>query len=273
LQTAHLELFLSPSGNDKSVQNNLKKLLTVCPPYGNVVSHTVTKKQKHMRTKSILAAAAIIAAGAASSQAQSNVYSLNVVGYVNTVVEGGGSYNLLCNPLNNTTANYNTNLFTGAIQQDGANILKWDVNTFDFQTTVPTYGTFANKWDIAVPLPVGEGFFYVNPGNTFTNTFVGEVVQGAFARPVVGSGSYNAIGSSAPIGGSFTNALGGLAPTDGDNVLAWDVVAFDFQTTVPTYGTFLNKWDITSLNVGVGAGLFYVRQGADATWTRNFTVQ
>lgn len=45
LQTAHLELFLSASGNDKSVQNNLKKLLTVCPPSGIVVSHTVTKNK------------------------------------------------------------------------------------------------------------------------------------------------------------------------------------------------------------------------------------
>jgi hypothetical protein len=206
--------------------------------------------------------------------AQSNVYSLNVVGYVNTVIEGGGSYSLIANPLNNTTSNWNTNLFKGLpSSQDGANILKWDVNTFDFVGTIPTYGTFAGAWDIATQLPVGEGFFYVNPGDTFTNTFVGEVVQGAFARPVVGSGSYNAIGSSVPVGGSFTNALGGLALTDGDNVLLWDVATFDFQGTIPTYGTFSGAWDITALNVKVGEGMFYVRQGANATWTRNFTVQ
>ena len=227
-----------------------------------------------MRTKTLLAAAAIIAAGVASSQAQSNVYSLNVVGYVNTVIAGGGSYSLIANPLNNTVSNSQTNLFKGLPgSQDGANILKWDVNTFDFQGTVPTYGTFSSAWDIAVALPVGEGFFYVNPGSTFTNTFVGEVVQGSFARPVVGGGSYNAIGSSVPVAGSFTNAIGGLAPTDGDNILVWDVAAFDFQGTVPTYGTFSSAWDITALNVKVGEGMFYVRQGANATWTRNFTVQ
>lgn len=226
-----------------------------------------------MRTKSLLAAAAIIAAGVASSQAQSNVYSLNVVGYVNTVIEGGGAYSLICNPLNNTVGNNNTNLFKGSNQQDGANILKWDVNTFDFQGTVPTYGTFAGAWDINVSLPVGEGFFFVNPGSTFTNTFVGEVVQGSFNHAVVGSGSYNAIGSSVPVGGSFTNLIGGLVPTDGDNILAWDVPTFDFQGVVPTYGTFANAWDITSLQVKVGEGVFYVRQGADTTWVRNFTVQ
>src|SRR5437016_2865233 len=39
-----------------------------------------------MRTKTLLLTAAVVAAGVASSMAQSNVYSLNIVGYVNIPV-------------------------------------------------------------------------------------------------------------------------------------------------------------------------------------------
>ena len=226
-----------------------------------------------MRTKSILAAAAIIAAGAASSQAQSNVYSLNVVGYVNTVVEGGGTYSLLANPLNNTSAggNNSTNLFStsAGAQQDTAQILTWDVVSFDFTALQPSFG--GGVWTANVPLPVGTGFFYVNPGNTFTNTFVGEVVQGSFTNFITGSGSYNSIGSSVPVAGSFTNAISGLVPSDTDQVLAWDKVSFDFQAVQPSFGG--GVWTTTALQIGVGEGLFYVNTGADKNWVRNFTVQ
>jgi hypothetical protein len=225
-----------------------------------------------MRTKTLLATAALIAVGAASSMAQSNVYSLNVVGYVNTVVEGGGAYNLICNPLNNTSGgNYNTNLFKGL--PDGANIFLWDSSTYDFSGTVPVYSEFFAAWDIDVDLPVGQGFFLVNPGDTFTNTFVGEVVQGSVSRPIVGSGAYNAVGSTAPIGGSFTNVIAGLVPADGDNVFKWDTATYDFSGTVPVYSEFFGTWDITALNINVGEAIFYVRSGEDTTWVRNFTVQ
>ena len=221
-----------------------------------------------MRTKLLFAAAAIIAAGVASSQAQSNVYSLNVVGYVNVVVEGGGSYNLLANPLNNTSAGGNnlTNLFPGT-QPVSAQILTWDVVNFDFDAVQPSYGV---AWDVNVALPPGKGFFYVNPDATFTNTFVGEVIQGSFTNFITGSGSYNCIGSSAPIGGSFTNAIGGLTPGVSDQVFKWDVVSFDFNVVQPSFGV---AWDTTALNIGVGEGLFYVNANADQNWVRNFTVQ
>lgn len=224
-----------------------------------------------MRTKSFLVAAALIAAGALTSQAQSNVYSLNVVGYVNVVVEGGGSYNLLANPLNNTSGgNGLTNLFkAGTGPGDFDQVLTWDVNAFDFAAVQPSYG--GGAWDTSVNLPVGKGFFYVNANNTFTNTFVGEVVQGSYTNFIVGSGSYNAIGSSAPIGGSFTNALAGYVSGDFDQVLAWDVALFDFKATQPAFGG--GAWDTTALTLKTGEGFFYVNANADQNWVRNFTVQ
>ena len=220
-----------------------------------------------MRTKSLLAAAAITAAGLASSLAQSNVYSLNVVGYVNVVIEGGGAYNLLANPLNNTSANGNT--LTNLIKTPGNfdQVFTWDVVAFDFNATQPLY---LGSWDNNVTLGVGKGFFYVNANSTFTNTFVGEVVQGSFTNFITGSGAYNCIGASAPIGGSFTNAITGLTPGNFDQVFKWDVVAFDFNAVQPL---FLGTWDTTALNIGVGEGLFYVNANSDNNWVRNFTVQ
>ncbi len=53
-----------------------------------------------MRIKALLCAAAL-AAGAVSSMAQSNVYSLNIVGYVNVPLVTG--FNLIANPLDNGT--------------------------------------------------------------------------------------------------------------------------------------------------------------------------
>jgi hypothetical protein len=75
-----------------------------------------------MRTKALLCAAAV-AAGALSAMAQSNVYSLNVVGYVNVPLVGGGAFNMIANPLNNTGTGGNniSNLFS-AVAQDGDTI-------------------------------------------------------------------------------------------------------------------------------------------------------
>jgi hypothetical protein len=220
-----------------------------------------------MRTKTTLAAAAILAAGLASSMAQ-NVYSLNVVGYVNVTVTGGGNYNLLANPLNNTTGNNLTNLFSGP-QANTSQVLKWDPILVDFSAVQPFYS--AGAWSANLPLNVGEGFFYVNQGATFTQTFVGEVVQGSFTNVLSGSGNYNCIGASVPEGGSFTAAITGLTPANTDQVLKWDPTLVDFGSPQPFYSA--GVWSTTALNVNPGEGFFYVRQGPTVSWVRNFTVQ
>jgi len=223
-----------------------------------------------MRTKTTLAAAAILAAGLASSMAQ-NVYSLNVVGYVNVTVQGGGAYNLIANPLNNTGGNNLTNLFSGP-QAQSSQVLKWDPNTVDFSSPQPSYNTVGG-WTANVPLNVGEGFFYVNEGTTFTQTFVGEVVQGSFSNEVAGNGSYNCLGASVPEGGSFTNAISGFTPTQSDQVLKWDYVAVDFAQPQPSFNSGPGTWTTTALTINPGEGFFLVNEGSAVTWVRNFTVQ
>src|SRR5580704_8349750 len=62
-----------------------------------------------MRTKTLLLTAALVAAGVASSMAQSNVYSLNIVGYVNIPVTKGKLY-MLNNPFDTGTGNNISNV-------------------------------------------------------------------------------------------------------------------------------------------------------------------
>src|SRR5262249_49098363 len=117
-----------------------------------------------MRTKTLICAAAL-AAGALSSWAQ--VLSLNVVGYVNDGIIGNGSYNFICNPLNNANNNI-TNIFPAASQKDGNVILRWDPVAADFQLTTYSFSTFFGKWLDNNSLPngfnlnPGEGIFYIN---------------------------------------------------------------------------------------------------------------
>jgi hypothetical protein len=63
-----------------------------------------------MRTRSILLGAALLAAGVASSMAQvSNVFSVNVVGYVSIDVTSN-KYKLMQNPLDDGKGNIVTNI-------------------------------------------------------------------------------------------------------------------------------------------------------------------
>lgn len=196
-----------------------------------------------------------------------NVYSLNVVGYVNVTVTGGGTYNLLANPLNNTAGNDLNTLFSGT-QTDTSQILTWDPVLVDFSAVQPSYG--GGAWSANVQLPVGKGFFYVNQGATFTQTFVGEVVQGSFTNTISGNGNYNCIGASVPEGGNFTAAITGLTPFDTDQVLKWDSAAVDFSATQPSYGG--GVWTPAALTINPAEGFFYVRQGPTIDWVRTFTV-
>src|SRR5262245_30453866 len=93
-----------------------------------------------MRTKTLLCAAAL-AAGVATSMAQSNVYSLNVVGYVNTAVVGSGGdgkFQMICNPLNATNNTIGVLIPTCP---DFSALYKWNGTGFDIATF------FLGSWD------------------------------------------------------------------------------------------------------------------------------
>lgn len=121
--------------------------------------------------------AAALAAGVIASQAQSNVYSANVVGYATVVYPGSGNYTLLANPFDDGNGDIMSNIMDSANSLPiKSQILTWNSGTQTFSTIQKT-----TSWPSTVNVPPGTGFFVRN-GNTgttvppITNTFVGSVI-------------------------------------------------------------------------------------------------
>lgn len=205
-----------------------------------------------MRTKTLVIAAAVLAAGLASSMAQ-NVYSLNVVGYVNKSIPGG--FSMIANPLNTTN-----NTLQGVISSapNFSSFLKWSGTGFESSSFV-----FGN-WTVNFTLAPGEGGF-INPGATgFTNTFVGEVLQGELTNNIPAGFSIQA--SKVPQAGTATE-LGlsaGLQSFDG--VLKWTGTGYE------SYSFVFGNWAPSTPSFDVGES-FFVNAGGARTWVRTFNVE
>jgi hypothetical protein len=215
-----------------------------------------------MRTKTLLAAAAMLTAGLATSLAQSNVYSLNVVGYVNYVMPG--RFAMIANPLKATDNGINS-IATGF--PVGTLLYKFSGGTF----TTPAEKATATLWDLNLTLNPGEGAFVELPagGFPYTNTWVGEVVQGPTTTPI--PSGYSILSSDWPQSGGLVSVLG-------FPVVAGDFV-YRFNKNNQNYndGVFENAggnvWaDGIEPTVEVGQA-FWSLKSATASWVRNFTVQ
>ena len=125
-----------------------------------------------MNTKTLLLLGALGAAGMTSAVAQTNVYSVNAVGYINLTLPTG--FSLIANQLNSTN-NTIGSLLTGL--PNFSNFYKFVPGTgFDIATLV--FGA----WDKPnLTLNPGEGGF-VNLGSPGALTFVGEVPQGSLTN-------------------------------------------------------------------------------------------
>lgn len=230
-------------------------------------SHTVTHNYKQMRTKALLCAAAL-AAGAVASMAQSNVYSLNVVGYVNYPFNITGDLYLVYNPLDNTNNDLNTIVPTAP---DGSSVALWNEAIQDFSTVAPLYSTFTHAWNPDSSIAPGQGFFML-PNAPFTNTFIGNVRQTAVNYSVLGGGNLACLGSSVPLSGGVTNQLAGYPTVDGDSLAIWNVAIQDFSSIAPLYSTFTHVWN-PDYNFTPGEGFFLLRNSGAVSWSRTFTVQ
>jgi hypothetical protein len=127
-----------------------------------------------MRTKTLLLTAALTAAGALTSMAQ--VYSVNVVGYVNKQIPS--QFSLIANQLDATPDNTIKTLFPAP--PNLTVIYKYDPAT-GFSSE-----TFGNgNWSSGglTTMNPGEGVFIFAP-SAFTATFVGQVRSGSTDLPV-----------------------------------------------------------------------------------------
>ena len=100
-----------------------------------------------MKLKSLAIAAATLAVGAITSQAQ--VYSQNIVGYVNAPTVAG-QYVLLCNPLDDGTNTLNSLASSAGI---GSLVQVWNGAGYTQCSKSPV------GWSPNASIPVGKGLF------------------------------------------------------------------------------------------------------------------
>jgi hypothetical protein len=212
----------------------------------------------HMKIKALLGAA-LLAAGAATSMAQSNVYSLNVVGYYNITCPAN-QYVLIANQLNttnNTLGNVIPNPPPNSIfQKFNGGYTAYSFDDVDLVWTPNGNASFAP----------GEGGFFKSPSAT-TITFVGEVPQGSLTNTLP-IGSYAIRGSIVPQAADV-NTLG--IPGEANDILQ----TFNGGYTAYSFDDVDLVWtpSVPSLNVGQA---FFYKKAASSTqskWIRNFTVQ
>jgi hypothetical protein len=216
-----------------------------------------------MKTKTLLIAAAALAVGVISSEAQ--VYSQNIVGYYNQPLVAAPAYNLVANQFNVGLSNGANEIFGNV--PDGTAMLQWTGSGFvytykDFSAPpalwyMSDYGTPTNP---PIILP-GTAVFLQLP-TVFTNTVAGSVVVNSGASVTnnqVAAPLYNMVGSALPVGGPLTNSLYNFNPPDGTAILQFngsgyvytykDFSALPDQFYMSDYGTPTNP---PSLNVGAG---------------------
>jgi len=211
-----------------------------------------------MRTKALICAA-VLAASLASSMAQSNVYSLNVVGYYNVTVAPGLKV-MVANQLNTT------NNMLSALIPNGPP----DAQVFKFNGifTTFTYDDVDLAWEPDASLNPGEGCFYVSPLAT-TLTFVGEVLQGNLTvnLPIA---TKVLVSSKVPQAGTVETL--GVPGEPDDQIFTWDPVLTHYTTY--TFDDVDLQWE-PDPSLAVGQSFFYVKAGGSSSslWVRNFTVQ
>jgi hypothetical protein len=206
-----------------------------------------------MRTKSLILSAMVGIAGVVSSFAQGNVYSVNVVGYINLDLQAG--YTLVANQLDNGQGNLATDII--ANPPVGLSVYKFNGAGYDTLS-------FVGVWlgDTTMTLAPGEGAFVQVSAQT-TMTFVGEVMQGELVNPL--AQGFDIKSSMVPQAGGLQTDLG-FVPSVGDSIYQ--------QQAGPGYLTssFVGVWIPSEPTIAVGEA-FWVQSADNKDWTRTFSVQ
>jgi hypothetical protein len=235
-----------------------------------------------MRTKGLICAAALVAS-LASSSAQ-NVYSINVVGYVNYTLKKN-ALNMIANPLdatmggtatgdlNNVTNLFQVSTITGTLA-GGSYITTYVPSTGNWNPTSVSYNALTKKWSPAAGLAAKPGtgiMFYNNGASDVVVTYTGQIVQGSYNVATLAKNALNLVGPPVPIGGDLTNAVIGLVSAGGDYVSTYNPTTGGYNAA-SSYNALTKKWS-PAQTINPGGGFFYYNNtGAAKTWTSNFTV-
>jgi hypothetical protein len=234
-------------------------------------SHTEINTS-HMRTKTLLLTAALTAAGVATSMAQ--VYSVNMVGYINHTIPSG--FSMLANQLNNSPDNKVVTQFP--TPPEGTQVYKYDAatDTFAFMQFVDSAWEGDEGFaDVAVG--PGEGI-WINSPSSFAHTFVGEVqlasslsllsgfnmVSSVLPQALPLTGNPNDGVAAAPVGLGFQIA-------EGDQVYQFRPADDQF-----TFSQFADgQWEGDNGDAVPSIGIseaFWINLSSPRSWSRNFVV-
>jgi hypothetical protein len=244
-----------------------------------------------MRTKALLTAAAALAAGIITSNAQ--VYSQNIVGYT-SLVNPTGQLTLIANPLDldgTGTNNTVSTVFTAPVIGD--TIYAFNGSSYDTVSyTVVSSGhgstaVHSTNWyeGVAVAttysLNPGRGFFY-SPAVNETNVIVGSVLQGTnlVNSQFPAANTYNILSSVAPEAGAIQSGLN-YNPSIGDTLLVYSAGSYNtYSYTIVSSGhgstaTHATNWyngvTPSQPSIAVGQG-FWFDPATTTNWTENFVV-
>jgi len=212
-----------------------------------------------MKTKSLLLTALLTAAGSSGLMAQ--VYSLNIVGYVNQVIPAG--FSIIGCPLVNSPDNKLTTIFANA--PENSVVYKWN----NAQNRYYIDDVFLGSWegdDLNMTLNPGEAIWFKSP-SAFTNTLVGQVQLSSTNAVYHG---FNIVSSVVPQGGTL-DSLGYVGQED-DVVYQWN----NAQGRYYINDVFLGSWEGDNggavPTVAVGEGFWVKNSGALHNCVRNFSV-
>jgi len=227
-----------------------------------------------MRTKTALLTAAIVAAGVASSMAQSTVYSLNIVGYVNVSLTPG--YNLVANQLEvDGVDNVNTVLSNGVPDQSQLFLFNKAQGFFQAGTFFNGIGWVDSSLNPSTNnVPPGTAFFIFNPSAATNVTFVGSVVSHTNSFTI--TPGYGFYAEDTPVATDLsTNGFPATPAIDQAQYFTFS--AASGYTQIGTYFNAASGWFDSSLNQvhptpAVGSGFVLFNPNANVTWTQTYVV-
>lgn len=219
-----------------------------------------------MRTKALILSAALGMAGIASSYAQ--VYSVNVVGYINLPLTN--TWSLIGNQLDDGAGNQVTNLFKANFPAYPVNFYKYNGATYDQVNRIgATLWTFSPNTVATrqMTLAPGEALFVRKPAaaTQLDVTFVGEVMQGTLVNPV--TPGFELYSTMVPQEGGI-RTVHNFQPNRNDQVF------FGFNGTTYQNRAWLGTvWAGTEPSIKIGEG-FWINSRTNImnNWTRTFQV-
>jgi hypothetical protein len=202
-----------------------------------------------MKIAKILSLTCVI--GGCAAVADCQVYSGNIVGYINQTLYAGDNY--IANQLSNSNNTLNAIFQTGVVPE-GTTFTEWDPATQQFLPS-STYDT-VNGWSIDYTLTYGQGGLLDAP-STFVNTFTGSVwpgfdaINNTFTPPLVTANGSLFLSCFIPISDATFYDVVGRGPQNGESVTFLDAATQTYTTTTFDDGSW-NNGD-PSLDIGEAA--------------------